>query len=120
MGRSTLITYQGTTLSQKQWAAQLHITPSALIGRKKRLGSWDKALAPTLEDHCAAPRPCLWCPVHEVAWIEPIEGAPQWHPMPRAMLALAMAYAKAGGCPQHIHIQEVACDRCHQYIQKGA
>jgi len=40
--------------------------------------------------------------------------------MRRAMLAYAMAYAKAGGCEQQITIVETACDRCRLEREKQA
>jgi len=62
----------------------------------------------------------LYCRIHERAWGPPgnISGSRSyspgyWHPMPRALLAYAMADAKAGGCEQEITIVEMACDRCH-------
>jgi len=62
----------------------------------------------------------LYCRVHERAWVPPgnISGSRSyspgyWHPMPRVLLAYALAYAKAGGCEKQITIVEMACDRCH-------
>ena len=69
----------------------------------------------------------LYCRVHERAWVPPgnISGSRAsspgyWHPMRRALLAYAMAYAKAGGCEQQITMVETACDRCHRAGEKQA
>ena len=69
----------------------------------------------------------LYCRVHERAWIPPgnISGSRSsspgyWYPMRRALLAYAMAYAKAGGCAQQITIVEMACDRCQREGGKRA
>jgi hypothetical protein len=69
----------------------------------------------------------LYCRVHERAWVPPgnISGSRSynpgyWHPMRRALLAYAMAYAKAGGCEQPITMVETACDRCHLDGEKQA
>jgi hypothetical protein len=113
MPRSKLLTYQGRTLSQTEWAKSLGIDLRTFNYRLTHGWSITKAITVALEDHRFAPRPCRWCPVHEVAWCaEPLEGAPYWHPLPRGMLRLALTLAKAANCSSQIQVQCVPCDRC--------
>ena len=69
----------------------------------------------------------LYCRVHERAWVPPgnISGSRSyrpgyWHPMLRATLTSALAWAKSGGCAGQIAIIETACDRCRMEGEKQA
>jgi hypothetical protein len=69
----------------------------------------------------------LYCRVHERAWLPPgnISGSRSyspgyWHPMPRATLTYALAWAKSGGCEGQITLIETACDRYQMEGEKQA
>jgi hypothetical protein len=120
MPRPKLLTYHGRTRSQTAWAKRRGIAPRTFNYRLTHDWSITQALTVALDEHRLAPRPCLWCPVHEVAWCAaPLEGAPYWHPLPRGMLQLALTLAKAAHCSTQIQVQCVPCDRCDKEASLG-
>ena len=120
MPRPKLLTYHGRTRSQTAWAKRRGIEPRTFNYRLTHGWSLPQALTVALDAQRLAPRPCLWCPVHEVAWCAaPLEGAPYWHPLPRGMLQLALTLAKAAHCATQIQVQCVPCDRCAQEASGG-
>ena len=111
MPRGRPLTYQGETLSQTAWAARLGIDQTTLSHRLTHGWTTERALS-AAGDARKRPQGCRWWPVHEVAWLEPIEGPGTWHPLPRSILAEALRWARCGGCASQIQVQEVACTHC--------
>ena len=105
-------TYDGETLSQTQWAARRGLDLRTLNYRLTQGWSIERALTVEVDADKLQIRPCRWCPRHARAWLEPIDGAAHWHPLPRAVLADALRWARMGGCAQQIQVKAVMCDHC--------
>jgi hypothetical protein len=112
MGRAHFVTYNGQTRSESDWAAQRGLDLRTLNFRLNHHWPIEKALNTPANAHRLQAPVCRWCPVHECAWLEPIDGPGHWHPLPRRVLADAIRWAQMGGCAAQIQVQEVPCGAC--------
>lgn len=125
--KEVLLTHNGETHNLEAWAEKLGVHPTTLTRRRQQTTETQAILSPKRDwqrirrtPHPRTPPPApmfrtramRWCPHHERGWYPGGLDAPGWTPMPRGMLALALGYAGAYGCPGQIRITETACDLC--------
>jgi len=112
MPRRVPLTYNGKEWTQSALAKSVGMDPRTLNWRLLHGWSLAKALETAIDDREFQPRACRWCDKHERAWLEPIDGPPYWHDLPRGMLWVALRIARGSGCAGQIQVEVSKCDQC--------
>lgn len=105
------LTYNGLTLTQREWARHLGIDERRISERRKAHLPIEQILSRTLLRQRQQDQPMQYCRTHHRAWCVGIQEGAHWHPLAPATLAYAQAYAQVFGC-REIVVQDVRCDQC--------